>query len=122
MFKVTGGEADFAQATLHGFFRSKIADREYPGIIPQQGDSVSGILYFDLSQEAIERLDAFEGEMYRRQDVETILKNGDLSTAMTYVIKPHYSDLLTSEEWSFSHFLTVGKIKFEKTYFGFQEI
>jgi hypothetical protein len=42
--------------------------------------------------------------------------------AMVYVIKPRYRHLLTAEEWSFAHFLAVGKAQFEKAYFGFRRI
>jgi gamma-glutamylcyclotransferase (GGCT)/AIG2-like uncharacterized protein YtfP len=122
MFKVAGCRVDFSQASLNNFFRSKIRDKEYPGIVPQTGALVPGILYFDLSPEAIKRLDIFEGELYRRQEVEVITENHGSATAMTYVVKPQYRDLLTDEEWSFSYFLAFGKKKFEETYLGFQDL
>ncbi len=90
--------------------------------MPQAGARVSGVLYQNLPTEAIKRLDAFEGEMYQREEVEIITENNRSVIAMTYVIKPHYRTLLTNEEWSFADFLSSGKKKFEKTYFGFQEI
>ena len=122
MSRVAGCKTDCTQASLNNFFRSKIQSREYPGIIPQQGARVPGVLYFDISAEALERLDVFEGEMYQRQEVEVINDKNDSVTAMTYIIKPQYRDILTDKEWSFSEFLTVGKEKFEESYFGFQEI
>ncbi|WP_255580638.1 gamma-glutamylcyclotransferase family protein [Desulfopila sp. IMCC35006] len=122
MYRVAGCKTGFTQASLYNFFRSKIAGREYPGIIPQQGAMVPGVLYFDISAEALERLDIFEGEMYQRQEVEVINDTHDSVTAMTYIIKPQYRGLLTDKEWSFSEFLAVGKEKFEESYFGFQEI
>lgn len=122
MFKVAHCRVDVTQATLSNFFRSKIRDKEYPGIVPQPGAMVPGVLYFDLSTEAIRRLDVFEGELYRREDVEVITGNHGSATAMTYVIKPQYRDLLTDKEWSFTYFLAVGKEKFEASYLGFQEL
>ncbi len=122
MFKVAGCRLGFSQATLTNFLRSKIRDEEYPGIVPQRGSVVTGIIYFDLSAESINRLDIFEGELYRRQKVEVITENNSSVAAMTYVIKPRYEDLLTGEEWSFSEFLAIGKKKFEESYTGFQDV
>jgi gamma-glutamylcyclotransferase (GGCT)/AIG2-like uncharacterized protein YtfP len=122
MFKVAGFRVDFSQANLNNFFRSKIRDEEYPGIVPQMGYQVPGVLYFDLSHETMKRLDIFEGELYRRQEVDVIIENHGSATAMTYVVKPQFRDLLTAEEWSFSYFLAFGKKKFEETYLGFQDL
>lgn len=122
MFKVAGHQLEFTSANLSNFFRSKIRNRDYPGIIAQPGALVPGVLYFCLSKEAIRRLDVFEGEMYQRQDVEVITEKDDSASAMTYVIKPQYKELLDNKEWSFTDFLTVGKEKFEETYLGFQNI
>ncbi len=78
-----------------------------------------GVIYLDLTAEAIDRLDIFEGKHYNDKMCRLSLKIMALSTAMTYVIKPRYRDLLTGEEWSFSDFLAVGKKKFEKSFLGF---
>ena len=122
MFKVTAHQLEFTQANLSNFFRSKITEKDYPGIIPQPGTLVPGVLYFDLSTEAIHRLDVFEGEMYQRQVVEVLDEKNVPATAMTYVIKPQYAHLLTGEEWNFADFLSIGKEKFKETYFGFQDV
>ncbi len=120
MIKVAGCRADFSPARLNNFFRSNIREREYPGITPRPGTMVTGVLYLNLSSEAIQRLDVFEGELYERQSVEIDTEHHGILKAMTYVIRPQYQYLLTDEEWSFNSFLAVGKKKFEKTYFGFQ--
>lgn len=119
MASVAGCRLDFTQAALGGFFRAKIHDEEYPGLLPQQESMVSGVLYFDLAAESIDRLDLFEGKMYQRQEVEVISKNNRRIIAMTYVIKPQYSHLLSDEEWHFSEFLSAGKEKFKKSSCGF---
>lgn len=121
MFRVAGCEAHFSPASLNNHFRSNIRDREYPGITPRPGYIVTGVLYFNLSSEAIQRLDAFEGKLYRREFVEVVAEQHRVIEAMTYVIKPQYRDLLTDEEWSFNYFLAVGKKRFEETYVGFQD-
>ncbi len=122
MYKVAGCELQFSEALLNNFYRSKIRNEEFPGIVPKPGCMVAGVIYFDLSLEAIKRLDIFEGELYGRQEEAVITENHQPITAMTYVIQPQHRDLLTNEEWSFTDFLADGKKKFEKTYFGFQDL
>ena len=122
MFRAAGCKSDYTQATLNNFYRSKMHNLEYPGIIAQTDAVVAGVLYFDLSVKAINRLDLFEGEMYQRQEVEVNLEKQGQATAMTYVIKPQYKHLLTNTEWSFNEFLAIGKEKFEQSYFGFLEL
>jgi len=121
MFKVAGCQLEYSPACLSNFFRSKMHGREYPGIVEQPKTQVAGVLYRNLSPEALQRLDAFEGEMYQRQEVEVMTKEHGLAMAMTYVIKPRYRNQLTDEEWDFRSFLVFGKKKFEETYFGFQQ-
>ena len=121
MYRVAGCPADFVPATLKDFHRSRIRGEEYPGIIARLGAEVEGILYRDLSPKAIARLDTFEGAQYSRQEVQVMTQHGPCP-AMAYVIKSEYSDLLTGELWSYSHFLTVGKAKFLEAYLGFRKI
>lgn len=122
MFGVSGCEAESCMGTLKNYYRSKIKNEEYPGILPRAKSEVAGILYFDLPDSAIARLDVFEGEYYDRRDVQIWTDENVVHAAMTYVIKPQYYTLLTYSEWSYSQFLKVGKQKFEDAYFGFREI
>ncbi|MGB3211458.1 MAG: gamma-glutamylcyclotransferase family protein [Desulforhopalus sp.] len=122
MSTVAACQNSTCQATLNDFFRSKIREEEYPGIVPQPGSVVDGVLYLDLCDDAIKRLDVFEGELYQRQEVTVITEEGSTVAAMTYVIKPRYRELLTDQQWSFTEFLAVGKKRFEKSYFGFGDL
>lgn len=122
MSRVADCRIESDQAILDDFYRSKIQNEEYPGIVPQSGSKVSGVLYLNLSSEALQRLDLFEGELYQRQEVEVRSENNGKVRAMTFVIKPGYGDRLTGEAWSFNHFLAVGKKRFQASYLGFQGI
>lgn len=121
MYHVADCPANFVAATLKDFKRSRIRGEEYPGIVAHPGAEVEGILYLDLDPKAIARLDTFEGAQYSRQEVQVTTQHGPYS-AMSYVIKPEYSDLLTGQAWSYSHFLAFGKAKFLEAYLGFQKI
>lgn len=122
MFAVTGYRVESGKAILNNFYRSGLHNEEYPGITPDSGSHVDGVLYLNLPETVIERLDVFEGEYYFRRNVQVYSEEfGDIA-AMTYVIKPQFSHLLTYTEWSYSQFLEVGKKKFEKKYFGFRDL
>lgn len=120
MHRVSGCQAQSTEAVLTNFHRSKICGEDYPGIVPRSGFTVQGVLYLSLSEEALRRLDIFEGDLYERQEVEVVSKEHGRCLAMTYVVRPMYRDRLSNEEWSYSHFLAVGKARFESTYLGFE--
>ncbi len=122
MFKVAGCQSNCISASLKNFQRSSIHGEKYPGIFQQADATVEGILYLDLSQDAIERLDEFEGEQYHRQEVQVLTQQFGACMAMTYIIKPHYHNILTGKPWDFNHFLANGKTEFLKNYSGFQKI
>lgn len=122
MFPVADCRCGYTRAILKDFFRSGIKYEEYPGIIPQPGGLVTGIVYFNLPLPAIRRLDIFEGDLYVRQHIQVVTEGYGKLEAMTYVIKPEHIELLTNKEWSYEHFLASGKTKFKDAYFGFDEI
>ena len=119
MARVAGVQAASTPATLHHFRRSRLQDLDYPGIFPDDVSRLSGILYLHLGEEAIRRLDDFEGEQYQRLTVEVELEDGRLHPAMAYVLKERYRPLATGEEWDFATFLAEGKQHFLATYCGF---
>lgn len=122
MFRVAGCKVQSTESVLADFHRSRIKLEEYPGIFPLPGDSVPGILYFNLPDEAIRRLDIFEGELYDRQAVEVVSAEFGACRAMAYIVKPCYHDRISNVDWSFDHFLATGKAKFEQAYLGFEKI
>lgn len=122
MFPVAGCRPSYTRAILKDYFRSGIMNEEYPGITPQPGALVTGIVYFNLPSAAIKRLDVFEGELYARQHIQVETEEPGLIESMTYVIKPEHSGILSWREWSYEHFLTSGKTKFKEAYFGFDEL
>jgi len=85
----------------------------YPGIIPNKGEKVPGIVYGNVPAEAWPQLDNFEGEMYVRRMVSVELNNGLLVRAFAYILKPQYTHLLTDALWDYRLFLK-NKKKFEK--------
>lgn len=78
--RLTSGKADI----LNGYEKSEIdtSDGKFPLIIPSKTKSVPGII-IEVSDEELQKIDEYEGEEYKRIEVET---QGGI-TAWVYVEK-----------------------------------
>jgi len=122
MAKVAGAALVATPARLDGYRRSPVIGEAYPGMVPMGGEAVEGVLYLDLPESAWPRLDAFEGDEYRREQVPVQLADGRVEMAWTYVFKPEYAARLGVGEWDFERFLATGKARFEALYMGFDTL
>lgn len=109
-------------ARLAGFRRMKVNGEAYPGLIEDNLGEVEGVLYRGIDAVAWERLDRFEGEMYRRIAVRVRLPDATTVTAQTYLVNSDHRHHLDAEEWSFAEFLHLGKVQFQTLYPGFEAI
>lgn len=100
--KVVRGRYRRAAAVLAGHARYAIVDACYPGMVRKIGASVEGVLYFDVDQPDLARLDAFEGAEYRRGAVSVRVPDGAQVQVETYLyIRPQR---LLSTEWDAANF------------------
>ena len=65
---VTGQYASMS-ACLDGYIRQGVRGTSYPGIMVSPGAQTPGRLYLDVSAADVARLDAFEGDQFRRERV-----------------------------------------------------
>lgn len=137
MHRVSGTARHGTAALLKDYRRGQLRGQTYPAIIPHPGAGVRGILYHDLSCGSLRRLDAFEGAMYRREQVTLDWiedpADGDPTPdaaspsharqkqyqAWAYVLLPAFRSQLLQHDWSFEHFLARGKAQFERDFRGF---
>jgi gamma-glutamylcyclotransferase (GGCT)/AIG2-like uncharacterized protein YtfP len=119
--KITKEDRFNDKALLSGFFRSKLNGEVYPGIHKKNGCFVNGVIYYDVSNLAIKKLDIFEGERYRRIRINVNVKNRSIQ-ADTYELSTNFHHLLTGEEWNLEEFIRSGNDHFMKNYFGFNII
>jgi len=103
MQAVTGLNLKPAAATLTGYQRFKIKERTFPGLIKKQSIITDGMLYRDLDETAIEKLDQFEDVMYERCLVD-VQVNNETEQAFVYVTQKDYEDCLLYQEWSLEEF------------------
>lgn len=122
MSAVCGHDSRSEPARLVAFRRYAVLDENYPGLIEDAGAECHGVLYRDISEQGLRRLDVFEGEYYRRQNVVITYGNESNGSAQTYVFRPEYRHFLADWPWSFEYFLAVGKSQFTRAYLGFQKI
>lgn len=122
MIMVSRFKTKYAKAVLTDYFRSKIVNEVYPGLIYKEGSTVSGIVYLDLSTLSLNRLDMFEGDLYKRKNVSVTLENGHLIRAMTFITKPEFHDILTGKPWSLEKFKAEDKKPFLDGYKGFEKL
>lgn len=120
MVAVTTREFRIIDAMLRGYARFTVKGESYPGIIPASDAVTEGILYFDVDEWSLERLDAFEGDLYQRTPVRTETKEKEIIHAETYIIKPKYRSCLSSKEWNVKEFAQKHLEAFLDTYQGFQ--
>lgn len=99
MAAVAGAHFTGTAATLDGYRRYAVADAPFPGIAPDPRGRVDGLVYAGLDGAALERVDDFEGEPYRRETVAVRAEDGRTVAADTYVIRPDWRSILLDRAW-----------------------
>ncbi|MDQ9171989.1 gamma-glutamylcyclotransferase family protein [Oxalobacteraceae bacterium R-40] len=90
------------KAVLEDHARYAIAGASYPGMVSQPGATVEGVLYLDVDTVDIARLDAFEGNEYRRATVQVRFEDGTCMEAHTYLYKA--TQRLQDTSWKVNEF------------------
>ncbi|KAK8142754.1 hypothetical protein G3M48_008297 [Beauveria asiatica] len=97
----------FTPAVLDDFCRHRVQHADYPGIVPEPGQSVRGIYVTGLTTANVQKLDHYEGTEYRLETVKVRLDGveegaGKELETKTYVfLKPKE---LEKREWDFEEF------------------
>ena len=121
MHAVTDRRFRFADAVLMGYARYTVKGEYYPGIIPEKDAVTKGLLCFYVDQLSLERLDAFEGDLYQRTAILVETEKGEVFSAETYAVKPEFRDCLSSKKWNVKEFSQNHLKAFLETYSGFQK-
>lgn len=120
MAAVCGHRGEAEAAHLKHYQRKQVKNEHYPAIIAKPMKKTNGLLYRNVSEVAIEKLDEFEGDQYRREIVTLHLANGKQQPAFCYVWRNELRSLISTQDWSFERFLAEGKEKFCADYVGFK--
>ncbi len=104
MRRVSGSLPVGIQSWLLNYACYGLTGLDYPGILPVKGAQVSGLLYQGLSRAQLAKLDAYEGEQYRRVRLWVNPEQGQCTQAWTYVLQPRCYHRLTGKAWSLERF------------------
>ena len=109
LFELIAGTAmDSRPAVLQGYRRFAFANERYPGLIPGTvADRTKGLAIANISTSIWQRLDAYESDMYSRQQVMLEGPSGERLAAQTYLVKPQFRYLLADYDWDFENFLNL---------------
>lgn len=84
---------------LRGYAQFVIKDEGQSALIPfpdRQGD---GVVYMEVDEESLAKLDAFQGKRFVREEVSIEGEGGEWLEASTYCLKLSRKTLLTRDIW-----------------------
>ncbi len=116
MQEVSGCQLSSQVGVLEGYSRRRVKNEHFPALLPEEGAVVEGVVYRDLSSDAWERLDRYEGEFYVLTPVLVRLEDGSVIPASTYVVQTHCMDQLAQSGWDFADFISNTKVDFLSSY------
>jgi gamma-glutamylcyclotransferase (GGCT)/AIG2-like uncharacterized protein YtfP len=103
MEAVAGARPASVPARLDGYERVCVRGAIYPGARAAASAAIDGVLWLDVGDDALARLDRFEGEMYERRDVRVATADG-ARAAQVYVVPPAHEHLLEDAPWDLDRF------------------
>ncbi|MCD8481614.1 MAG: gamma-glutamylcyclotransferase [Verrucomicrobia bacterium] len=87
--------------------RFAVRNANYPGVVQWQGIDTQGTLFFDLSEQDLVALDAFEGDMYERVQAQINLHHNPSAPAVAtiawiYRVRHEFKGKLSEDPWEFA--------------------
>jgi len=121
---VVGREFEIAEGSAAGFAIFRVRDAVFPGIAPAGYEStVRGVVYLDVDDGSLQRLDAFEDDFYERRSIAVNCENGRRLEAEAYVVPEANRHVLTDEPWERDQLVKTGGLqRFIERFAGFGRI
>ncbi|MCW8956360.1 MAG: gamma-glutamylcyclotransferase [Gammaproteobacteria bacterium] len=117
--RVVTGSYQKIEGQLFGYSRFCIKGEHYPGLIEKPG-TVDGVIWLDVNQEDIAKLDCFEGDYYGRSQVFVADSHDRCLDCETYVIADNFQYLLDEKPWDVDQFHERYLEDFIAEYVGFK--
>ncbi len=92
-------ECPVRRAVLHGYEARRLSGVTFPGLIEAPGVSTPGLLYLNVSPEAMARLDAYEDDFYLRVPLTVEVEDGGTMEAQVYLMAPDRRENVLPERW-----------------------
>jgi len=121
---VVGRQFESVEGTVTGIAIYRIVDAVFPGIVKSgEQDSVAGVVYLDVDDTSLTRLDLFEDDFYERQALWVNCADGQRRAAEAYVVPPQNLHVLTNEPWRRGDFVASGGLEqFIRRFQGFSRV
>lgn len=84
---------------LHGYAQFVIKEEGQSAMIPFPDRSVDGVVYMDVDEESLARIDSYQGKRFLREEVSIEGEGGEWLEASAYCLKMPRKALLTNDEW-----------------------
>jgi gamma-glutamylcyclotransferase (GGCT)/AIG2-like uncharacterized protein YtfP len=98
--RVAQEECEHRPAVLHGYEARRLRGVTFPGLVECEGRSAPGLLYYNVSDTALRRLDEYEDDFYLRIEVTVELKDGAPERAQVYLMHPAHRDVVLPDRWT----------------------
>ena len=121
MHAVTACHFRSQKAILRDYARFRVKGESYPGIIPVTDAITEGIIYFNVDEFSLDKLDTFEGVLYERTRVQVETEEKGIQNAQAYVIPSKYLGYLSRTAWDVEEFIKKDLEMFLMTYSGFSK-
>lgn len=96
---VTGRTFTFESGLVHGYAQFAITDEGQSAMIPFPDRAVDGVVYQDVDEASLAKLDAFQGTRFERIEVSVEAEGGAWIEASAYCLKLRRRKVLSSQEW-----------------------
>ena len=112
------------EGTAMGYAIFRVSNAVFPGITPAgDNDRVHGVVYLNVDETAVSRLDLFEDDFYERQTLRVQCADGENRAAEAYVVPPQNRHVLTGEPWQRAAFISSGGLEqFKRAFQGFERV
>jgi gamma-glutamylcyclotransferase (GGCT)/AIG2-like uncharacterized protein YtfP len=101
------------QGTAHGYAIYRIREAVFPGIVvAAEPNAVRGVVYLDVDDVSLARLDLFEDDFYRRESLSIECDDGQQRTAEAYVVPGERRAVLSNDAWSGEEFVASGGLEY----------
>ena len=84
---------------LRGYAQFELPEDGQSAIIPFPDQAVDGVVYLDVDEDALARLDAFQGVRFERVEVNVEAEGGEWLEAEAYCLKLRRRKLLSAKIW-----------------------
>jgi gamma-glutamylcyclotransferase (GGCT)/AIG2-like uncharacterized protein YtfP len=121
---VVGREFATVCGTAAGYAIYRVEGAEFPGIVAAGvNDLVRGVVYLDVDQAALARLDRFEDDFYERRTLWIDCDDNQRRAAEAYVVPANNRAVLTDETWNSEEFVARGQLaEFLRRFAGFSRL